>query len=154
RNRPRSRRREHRAQTHRQRQDRHGPFELLRLRRHQRLPRLPALPLMTTAPGKLMAGKRGLIMGVANDHSIGWGIAKALHEHGAELAFTYQTEAFGKRVKPLVESIGSKFIVQADVEDDQSLERAFGELERKWGSLDFLVHAIAYSDKNELKGRY
>jgi len=108
---------------------------------------------MTTA-GKLMAGKRGLIMGVANDHSIAWGIAKALHEHGAELAFTYQGEAFGKRVKPLVETLGAKIVIQADVENDQSLEAVFGELERKWGSIDFLVHAIAFSDKNELKGRY
>jgi enoyl-[acyl-carrier protein] reductase I len=107
-----------------------------------------------TNPAKLMAGKRGLIMGVANDHSIAWGIAKTLHEHGAELAFTYQGEAFGKRVRPLVETIGAKLVVQADVVDDQSLERAFGEIERKWGRLDFLVHAIAYSDKNELKGRY
>ncbi len=106
---------------------------------------------MTT---KLMAGKRGLIMGVANDHSIAWGIAKTLHEHGAEMAFTYQGEAFGKRVKPLVETIGAKLVLPADVQDDQSLERAFGELESQWGSLDFVVHAIAYSDKNELKGRY
>jgi enoyl-[acyl-carrier protein] reductase I len=108
---------------------------------------------MTNA-GKLMAGKRGLIMGVANDHSIAWGIAKSLHEHGAEMAFTYQGEAFGKRVKPLVETLGAKIVMPADVEDDQSLEAVFGELERKWGGLDFLVHAIAYSDKNELKGRY
>ncbi len=106
---------------------------------------------MTT---KLMAGKRGLIMGVANDHSIAWGIAKTLHEHGAEMAFTYQGDAFGKRVKPLVETIGAKLVLPADVQDDQSLEHAFGELERQWGSLDFVVHAIAYSDKNELKGRY
>ncbi len=106
---------------------------------------------MTT---KLMAGKRGLIMGVANDHSIAWGIAKALHEHGAQMAFTYQGEAFGKRVKPLVETIGAKLVLPADVQDDQSLDSAFGELERQWGSLDFVVHAIAYSDKNELKGRY
>ena len=103
---------------------------------------------------KLMAGKRGLIMGVANDHSIAWGIAQKLHEHGAELAFTYQGDAFGKRVKPLVETIGAKMVLLADVENDQSLEAAFGEIERKWGGLDFLVHAIAYSDKNELKGRY
>jgi enoyl-[acyl-carrier protein] reductase I len=107
-----------------------------------------------TQAGKLMAGKRGLIMGVANDHSIAWGIAKTLHEHGAEMAFTYQGEAFGKRVKPLVETLGAKIVLQADVENDQSLEAVFGELERKWGSIDFLVHAIAFSDKNELKGRY
>lgn len=107
-----------------------------------------------TNTAKLMAGKRGLIMGVANDHSIAWGIAKTLHEQGAEMAFTYQAEAFGKRVKPLVETVGAKIVLQADVENDQSLEAVFAELERKWGSLDFLVHAIAYSDKNELKGRY
>jgi len=107
-----------------------------------------------TMSSKLMAGKRGLIMGVANDHSIAWGIAKSLHAHGAELAFTYQGDAFGKRVKPLVESIGAKLVLPADVENDQSLEAAFSEIERQWGGLDFLVHAIAYSDKNELKGRY
>jgi len=107
-----------------------------------------------TTTSKLMAGKRGLIMGVANDHSIAWGIAQTLHQHGAEMAFTYQGEAFGKRVRPLVETVGAKLVLPADVEDDQSLEAAFGEIERKWGSLDFLVHAIAYSDKNELKGRY
>ena len=108
---------------------------------------------MTSAP-KLMAGKRGLIMGVANDHSIAWGIAQALHAHGAELAFTYQGDAFGKRVKPLVEAIGAKLILSADVENEQSLEAAFSEIERKWGGLDFVVHAIAFSDRNELKGRY
>ncbi len=106
------------------------------------------------APAKLMHGKRGLIMGVANDHSIAWGIAQTLHAHGAEMAFTYQGEAFGKRVKPLVETLGAKMIMEADVENDQSLERVFGTLERTWGTLDFVVHAIAFSDKNELKGRY
>ena len=103
---------------------------------------------------KLMAGKRGLIMGVANDHSIAWGIAQSLHQNGAELAFTYQGDAFGKRVKPLVETLGAKLVLPADVENDQSLEAVFSEIERQWGSLDFLVHAIAFSDKNELKGRY
>jgi enoyl-[acyl-carrier protein] reductase I len=103
---------------------------------------------------KLMAGKKGLIMGVANDHSIAWGIAKTLAAHGAELAFTYQGEAFGKRVKPLVASIGGKLVIPCDVEDEQSLETVFGTLRREWGKLDFVVHAIAYSDKNELKGRY
>src|SRR5258706_3621073 len=106
-----------------------------------------------TAP-KLMQGKRGLIMGVANDHSIAWGIAQMLHAHGAEIAFTYQGEAFGKRVKPLVETLGAKMIMECDVENDQSLERVFGTLERSWGALDFVVHAIAFSDKNELKCRY
>ncbi|MBI1238069.1 MAG: enoyl-ACP reductase FabI [Alphaproteobacteria bacterium] len=102
----------------------------------------------------LMDGKRGLIMGVANDHSIAWGIARTLAGHGAELAFTYQGEAFGKRVKPLVASLGSKLVIPADVEDEQSLEALFSTLTSEWGRLDFLVHAIAYSDKTELKGRY
>ena len=102
----------------------------------------------------LMSGKRGLIMGVANRNSIAWGIAQALHAEGAELAFTYQGDAFGKRVTPLAESLGSKIIVPCDVEDDQSLDTVFKTLEDQWGSLDFIVHAIAYSDKNELKGRY
>ena len=108
---------------------------------------------MTNA-SKLMAGKRGLIMGVANDHSIAWGIAQTLHQHGAELAFTYQGDAFGKRVKPLVETLGAKLVLPADVENDQSLEATFSAIERQWGGLDFLVHAIAFSDRNELKGRY
>ncbi|NWH09128.1 MAG: enoyl-ACP reductase FabI [Alphaproteobacteria bacterium] len=103
---------------------------------------------------KLMSGKRGLVMGVANDHSIAWGIARTLAAHGAEMAFTYQGEAFGKRVKPLVASLGSDVILPCDVEDEQSLETVFSELERRWKQLDFVVHAIAYSDKNELKGRY
>jgi enoyl-[acyl-carrier protein] reductase I len=103
---------------------------------------------------KLMQGKRGLVMGVANDHSIAWGIAQTLHAHGAEMAFTYQGEGFGKRVKPLVQTLGAKIVLEADVENDQSLEALFGTLEREWGALDFVVHAIAFSDKNELKGRY
>src|SRR5258708_40112689 len=107
-----------------------------------------------TASAKLMQGKRGLIMGVANDHSIAWGIAQTLHAYGAQMAFTYQGEAFGKRVKPLVETLGAKMVMECDVENDQSLERVFGMLERSWGGLDFIVHAIAFSDKNELKGRY
>jgi len=102
----------------------------------------------------LMQGKRGLIMGVANDHSIAWGIAKTLSEHGAELAFTYQGEALGKRVRPLAESIGSSFVTPCDVEDIASVDAVFSEIEKKWGTLDFLVHAIGFSDKNELKGRY
>lgn len=101
-----------------------------------------------------MKGKRGLIMGVANERSIAWGIAKAMSESGAELAFTYQGEAFGKRVQPLAESLGSDFMVDVDVTDDASLDRAFAELEAKWGKIDFVVHAIAYSDKNELTGRF
>jgi enoyl-[acyl-carrier protein] reductase I len=102
----------------------------------------------------LMAGKRGLIMGVANDHSIAWGIAKALAAQGAELAFTYQGEGFGRRVRPLAEAVGSKLLFPADVEDTASLKQVFDSLRESWGSLDFLVHAIAFSDKSELKGRY
>lgn len=102
----------------------------------------------------LMKGKRGLIMGVANDHSIAWGIAKTLHAQGAELAFTYQGEALGKRVKPLAQSIGVDTVLSCDVEDLASVDAVFASLREKWGQLDFLVHAIAFSDKNELKGRY
>jgi enoyl-[acyl-carrier protein] reductase I len=103
---------------------------------------------------KLMQGKRGLIMGVANDHSIAWGIATTLHEHGAELAFTYQGEALGKRVRPLAEAAGSSFVMPCDVEDIASVDAVFGEIGKRWGTMDFLVHAIAFSEKNELKGRY
>jgi enoyl-[acyl-carrier protein] reductase I len=102
----------------------------------------------------LMQGKRGLIMGVANDHSIAWGIAKTLSEHGAALAFTFQGEALGRRVKPLAESVGSDFIMPCDVEDIASVDAVFAAIEQRWGTLDFLVHAIAYSEKSELKGRY
>jgi len=101
-----------------------------------------------------MAGKRGLVMGVANDRSIAWGIAKALAAEGAELAFSYQGEAFGKRVEPLAASVGSDFLVDVDVTDDDSLAACFSALKDRWGGLDFLVHAIAYSDKNELTGRF
>ena len=103
---------------------------------------------------KLMAGRRGLVMGVANDHSIAWGIAQQLHKHGAELAFTYQGEAFGKRVKPLAESVGSSILLPCDVEDVSTVETVFDALKTQWGKIDFLVHAIAFSDKNELKGKY
>lgn len=103
---------------------------------------------------KLMDGKRGLIMGVANEKSIAWGIAKSLAEHGADLAFTYQGEAFGKRVKPLAESVGSKFILDCDVSKEDDLDTVFSALEKEWGSIDFIVHAVAFSDKEELKGRY
>jgi len=102
----------------------------------------------------LMKGRRGLIMGVANDHSIAWGIAKQLHAHGAEMAFTYQGEAFGKRVRPLAESVGSNFVLPCDVEDNATVDEVFGALQKTWGSLDFVVHAVAFSDKNELKGKY
>jgi enoyl-[acyl-carrier protein] reductase I len=103
---------------------------------------------------QLMHNKRGLIMGVANDHSIAWGIAKALAGQGATLAFTYQGEALGKRVKPLAQSVGSTLVLPCDVEDAVSVDDVFGEIGRSWGALDFLVHAIAFSDRNELKGRY
>jgi enoyl-[acyl-carrier protein] reductase I len=102
----------------------------------------------------LMQGKRGLVMGVANDHSIAWGIARTLAAHGAMLAFSYQGEALGKRVMPLAQSIGSDLVLPCDVEDIASVDTLFAALAEKWGSLDFLVHAIAFSDKNELKGRY
>lgn len=101
-----------------------------------------------------LKGKRGLIMGVANERSIAWGIAKAMHEAGAELAFTYQGEAFGKRLAPLAESLGSDFMVDVDVTDDASLDAAFDQLGKRWDNIDFVVHAIAYSDKNELTGRF
>jgi len=102
----------------------------------------------------LMAGKRGLIMGVANDRSIAWGIARAVSGQGAELAFTYQGEALQKRVMPLAESVGSDIILPCDVTDDASIEAVFAAIKERWGSLDFLVHAIAFSDKEQLKGRY
>lgn len=101
-----------------------------------------------------MQGKRGLIMGVANERSIAWGIAKAMSEAGAELAFSYQGEAFGKRVEPLAKSLGSDFMVDVDVTDDASMDACFTALKDKWGTIDFVVHAIAYSDKNELTGRF
>jgi enoyl-[acyl-carrier protein] reductase I len=102
----------------------------------------------------LMKGKRGLVMGIANDHSIAWGIAKALAAQGAEMAFTFQGEALGKRVKPLAESLGVEMVLPCDVENIESVDSVFATLKQKWGGLDFLVHAIAFSDKNELKGRY
>jgi len=102
----------------------------------------------------LMQGKRGLVMGVANDHSIAWGIAKVLAAEGATLAFTYQGEALGKRVRPLAQSLGSTLVVPCDVEDVASVDTLFSEIGRSWGSLDFVVHAIAFSNKAELKGRY
>ncbi|MEM5583306.1 enoyl-ACP reductase FabI [Roseibium sp. AS2] len=103
---------------------------------------------------ELMKGKRGLIMGVANDHSIAWGIAKALSDQGAEIAFTYQGEAFGRRTRPLADSIGSKILLPCDVEDIASVDAVFDALREEWGSIDFLVHAIAFSDKTELRGKY
>jgi enoyl-[acyl-carrier protein] reductase I len=102
----------------------------------------------------LMKGKRGLVMGVANDHSIAWAIAKSLHAQEAELAFTYQGDAFGKRLEPLAASVGSTIMIPCDVEDIVTVDNVFAVLKEKWGKIDFLVHAIAFSDKNELKGRY
>jgi enoyl-[acyl-carrier protein] reductase I len=102
----------------------------------------------------LMAGKQGLVMGVANERSIAWGIARALHGEGARLAFTYQGEALGKRVRPLADSLDSDLVVDADVTSEASLDSVFAALDQRWGRLDFLVHAIAFSDKNELTGKY
>lgn len=107
---------------------------------------------MSTA--NLMQGKRGLIMGVANDKSIAWGIAEELHKAGASLAFTYQGEVLQKRVEPLAQSVGSTLVVPCDVTDQASIDAAFSAVEKEWGSIDFIVHAIAFSDKKELDGRY
>ena len=101
-----------------------------------------------------LGGKRGLVMGVANDRSIAWGIARALHAAGAELAFTYQGEAFGKRVEPLAASVGSDLLLDCDVTDDAAMDAAFEALAQRWPTIDFVVHAIAYSDKSELTGRF
>jgi len=105
-------------------------------------------------PGPLMAGKRGLIMGVANNRSIAWGIAEACARHGAELAFTFQGEALEKRVRPLAEQVGASLVLPCDVTDEASIDATFDSLKEAWGSIDFVVHAIAYSDKDELTGRY
>jgi enoyl-[acyl-carrier protein] reductase I len=102
----------------------------------------------------LMKGKRGLVMGVANEKSIAWGMAKALHDSGAEMAFTYQGDAFGKRVKPLAQSIGAKIVLDCDVSKEDDLDMLFSTLEKEWGKFDFIIHAIAYSNKDELQGRY
>ena len=108
--------------------------------------------MATASP--LMAGKRGIVMGVANARSLAWGVAKSLADHGADLAFTFQGEAIEKRLRPLAESVGSDFVLPCDVTDDASVDATFEAIAARWGSLDFLVHAIAYSDKEELKGRY
>jgi enoyl-[acyl-carrier protein] reductase I len=110
--------------------------------------------MLPVAKGNLLAGKRGLIMGVANDKSIAWGIAEAAAAQGAELAFTYQGDALLKRITPLAAQVDSDIILPCDVTDNASMDAVFDELEKRWGKLDFLVHAIAFSDKNELKGRY
>lgn len=106
------------------------------------------------ANGKLMTGKRGVIMGLANDHSIAWGITKALADQGAQFAFTYQGEGLRKRVEPLATSVGSEFLVECDVSKDGDVARVFSEIGDKWGQIDFVVHAIAFADKNDLKGNY
>ncbi len=107
-----------------------------------------------TDPAPLMAGKRGLITGVANERSLAWGVAKACSAHGAELAFTCQNEAMEKRVRPLAESLGSKLVLQCDATDEGDLTRTFAQLGEEWGGIDFVLHGIAYSHKEELKGRY
>lgn len=109
---------------------------------------------LPSVSGSLMAGKRGLIMGVANDRSIAWGIAAAVAAQGAELAFTYQGEALQKRVVPLAESVGSKIVLPCDVSDEASIDHLFTTIKEKWGGIDFIVHCIAFSDKNELDGMY
>ncbi len=103
---------------------------------------------------ELMKGKRGLVMGVANDRSIAWGMAKVLHDVGAQMAFTYQGDAFGKRVKPLADSIGSDILIDCDVSNENDLDNVFDVLKKEWGNIDFVIHAIAFSDKDELQGRY
>jgi enoyl-[acyl-carrier protein] reductase I len=113
-----------------------------------------AEPVPSIPKGTLMAGKRGLIMGVANDRSIAWGIAQAIAAQGGEVAFTYQGEALEKRVRPLAESLGSSLVVPCDVSDDADMDAAFGAVEQAWGGLDFLVHAIGFADKQYLRGRY
>ena len=102
----------------------------------------------------MMRGKRGIVMGVANDRSIAWGIAEALAKQGAELAFTYQGMALEKRVRPLADSVGSDIVISCDVSSDAAIDKTFHLLQEKWDNIDFLVHAIAYSDKDELKGEY
>ncbi len=109
---------------------------------------------MSAGSKGLMEGKKGLIMGLANDKSLAWGIAQKLHEHGAEMAFSYPGEALAKRVGPLAERVGSDFLIECDVSDMEAMDRAFAEIEKRWGKLDFLVHAIGFSDKNELRGKY
>jgi len=107
-----------------------------------------------TVAAQLMAGKKGLVMGVANERSIAWGIAKACHDQGAEVAFTFQGEALEKRVRPLAASLGSDFLIDCDVSDMDALDTAFATLAARWPTIDFVVHAIGFSDKNELRGRY
>nr|WP_298796024.1 enoyl-ACP reductase FabI [uncultured Acetobacter sp.] len=115
---------------------------------------MPSHNTTLPAQGTLMQGKRGLVMGVANDRSIAWGIAQAVAAQGGEMAFTYQGEALGKRVKPLAESIGATLVLPCDVTDEAALDELFATLEREWGKLDFVVHAIGWADKQFLRGRY
>jgi enoyl-[acyl-carrier protein] reductase I len=115
---------------------------------------MPEAPFADAPTGTLMAGKRGLVMGVANDRSIAWGIARAVAAQGGQVAFTYQGEALEKRVRPLAESVGGRHVLPCDVTDDASVDAAFAALEREWGGLDFLVHAIGFADKQFLRGRY
>ena len=107
-----------------------------------------------TSPAPLMEGKKGLIMGIANDRSIAWGIAKALHKHGATMGFTYQGEALEKRIRPLAQEVGVSLVEPCDVTDGASMDALFARVQKEWGKMDFLVHAIAFSDKDQLKGRY
>lgn len=111
-------------------------------------------PQIVEAPSPLLAGRKGLVMGVANDRSLAWGISRTVAAHGANLGFTYQGEALAKRVGPLAESVGSTLVIPCDVTDEASMDAVFEHVATEWGSLDFVVHAIAYSDKEELKGRY
>src|SRR5665213_2872691 len=116
--------------------------------------KLPVADIAAQPRTGLMAGKRGLIMGVANDHSIAWGIAQVLASQGATIAFTYQGDAQKKRLGPLAASLGSQIVLPADVESDEQLDAVFARLEQEWGGIDFLVHSLAFSDARELKGRY
>ena len=111
-------------------------------------------PDATVLCSNIMAGRRGLVLGVANDHSIAWGIARTLSQHGADIAFTYQNDAIAKRVTPLAASLGSTLVLPCEVEDQASIDSVFQRLKAEWGGLDFVVHAVAYSDKDELKGKY
>ena len=153
RDRSRFRRHEHRVRAPR-RAARPRAVELVRIRRHQRGARAQACRRPEHPVAGLMAGRRGLIMGVANDHSIAWGIAKALRAQGAELAFSYQGEALGRRVRPLAESLGSSLVLPCDVDTIASIDEIFASLRSTWNDIDFVVHCIAYSAKAELKGRY
>src|SRR6476660_1873044 len=130
--------------------------EMADLRTEQRgpPPRSTTAPAATTTTGNLMAGKRGLVMGVANNRSIAWGIAKAVASQGAEVALPYPGDALKKRVQPLAADLGSKLVLPCDVTDAGAMDAVFASLERAWSGIDFLVHAIAFSDKNELDGRY